>query len=90
MFIFWDPIASMGFDIGASIPIVVVWLVFGALFFTLKMNFINIRAFKHAIDLVRGKYDDPNDQGEVSHFQALLQLYLLQLVWEILLELLLQ
>ena len=71
MFIFWDPIASMGFDIGASIPIVVVWLVFGALFFTLKMNFINIRAFKHAIDLVRGKYDDPNDQGEVSHFQAL-------------------
>ena len=71
MFIFWDPIAAMGFDIGASIPIVVVWLVFGALFFTVKMNFINVRAFKHAIDLVRGKYDDPNDEGEVSHFQAL-------------------
>jgi AGCS family alanine or glycine:cation symporter len=35
------------------------------------MNFINVRAFKHAIDLVRGKYDDPNDEGEVSHFQAL-------------------
>ncbi|MDG1916264.1 MAG: alanine/glycine:cation symporter family protein [Flavobacteriales bacterium] len=70
-FIFWDPIAAMGFDIGTSIPIVVVWLVFGAIFFTLKMNFINIRAFKHAIDLVRGKYDDPNDEGEVSHFQAL-------------------
>lgn len=71
MFIFWDPIAAMGFDIGTSIPIVVVWLVFGALFFTLKMNFINVRAFKHAIDLVRGKYDDPSDEGEVSHFQAL-------------------
>ena len=71
MFIFWDPIAAMGFDIGASIPIVVVWLVFGALFFTVKMNFINVRAFKHAIDLVRGKYDDPKDEGEVSHFQAL-------------------
>jgi AGCS family alanine or glycine:cation symporter len=71
MFIFWDPIAAIGFDIGTSIPIVVVWLVFGALFFTLKMNFINVRAFKHAIDLVRGKYDDPNDEGEVSHFQAL-------------------
>ena len=71
MFIFWDPIAAMGFDIGTSIPIVVVWLVFGALFFTVKMNFINVRAFKHAIDLVRGKYDDPNDEGEVSHFQAL-------------------
>ncbi len=71
MFIFWDPIAAMGFDIGTSIPIVVVWLVFGALFFTIKMNFINVRAFKHAMDLVRGKYDDPNDEGEVSHFQAL-------------------
>ena len=71
MFIFWDPIAAMGFDIGTSIPIVVVWLVFGALFFTIKMNFINVRAFKHAIDLVRGKYDDPSDEGEVSHFQAL-------------------
>ena len=71
MFIFWDPIAAMGFDLGTSIPIVVVWLVFGALFFTIKMNFINVRAFKHAIDLVRGKYDDPNDEGEVSHFQAL-------------------
>ena len=71
MFIFWDPIAAIGFDIGTSIPIVVVWLVFGALFFTLKMNFINVRAFKHAIDLVRGKFDDPNDEGEVSHFQAL-------------------
>ena len=71
MFIFWDPISAMGFDIGTSIPIVIVWLVFGALFFTIKMNFINVRAFKHAIDLVRGKYDDPNDEGEVSHFQAL-------------------
>ena len=71
MFIFWDPIAAMGFEIGTSIPIVVVWLVFGALFFTIKMNFINVRAFKHSIDLVRGKYDDPNDEGEVSHFQAL-------------------
>ena len=71
MFIFWDPIAAIGFDIGTSIPIVVVWLVFGALFFTLKMNFINVRAFNHAIDLVRGKFDDPNDEGEVSHFQAL-------------------
>ena len=69
--IFWDPVAAMGFNIGTSIPIVVVWLVFGALFFTLKMNFINIRGFKHAIDLIRGKYDDPQDEGEVSHFQAL-------------------
>lgn len=69
--IFWDPVAALGFDVGAGIPIVVIWLVFGALFFTFKMNFINIRGFKHAVDLVKGKYDDPKDEGEVSHFQAL-------------------
>ncbi|MCP4891978.1 MAG: alanine:cation symporter family protein, partial [Planctomycetaceae bacterium] len=35
------------------------------------MSFINIRAFKHAIDLTRGLYDKPGETGEVSHFQAL-------------------
>ena len=69
--IFWDPVAALGFDVGSGVPIVVIWLVFGALFFTFKMNFINIRGFKHAVDLVKGKYDDPKDEGEVSHFQAL-------------------
>lgn len=68
---FWDPIKAMGFDIGADVPIIVVWLVIGAVFFTFRMNFINIRGFKHAVQLVQGKYDDPEDKGEVSHFQAL-------------------
>lgn len=68
---FWDPIKAMGFDIGSDVPIIVVWLVIGAVFFTFRMNFINIRGFKHAIQLVQGKFDDPNDKGEVSHFQAL-------------------
>lgn len=54
-----------------SIPFIVIWLVIGALFFTLRMGFINIRGFKHAIDLGRGKYDDPNAPGQVTHFQAL-------------------
>lgn len=54
-----------------SIPIVVLWLVFGAVFFTFRMGFINIKGFKHSIQLARGQYDDPNDAGEVSHFQAL-------------------
>ncbi|MGK7921370.1 MAG: alanine/glycine:cation symporter family protein, partial [Trichodesmium sp.] len=58
------------FSIG-GFPLIVLWLIIGAIFFTIKMQFINIRAFKHAIDIVQGKYDDPEDQGEVSHFQAL-------------------
>lgn len=55
----------------SGIPLVVIWLIAGAIFFTIFMKFINIRGFKHAIQLVQGKYDDPDDQGEVSHFQAL-------------------
>mgnify|MGYP001444297840 CR=1 FL=1 len=54
-----------------NIPFIVIWLVFGALFFTIRMGFVNIKGFKHAIMLVKGDYDDPNNKGEVSHFQAL-------------------
>jgi AGCS family alanine or glycine:cation symporter len=68
---FWDPLAALGIDIGADVPIVVLWLVFGGIFFTFKMKFINIRAFRHAFEVVRGKFDKPGSKGEVSHFQAL-------------------
>ncbi len=54
-----------------KIPFVVIWLIIGALFFTIKLNFINFKGFKHAIELIRGKYDDPKHKGEVTHFQAL-------------------
>ena len=54
-----------------GIPLVVLWLVIGAIIFTIYMRFVNFRGAKHAIQLVSGKYDDPNDKGEVSHFQAL-------------------
>lgn len=56
---------------GKEIPFVLIWLLVGAIFFTLFNRFVNFTAFKHAIDVVRGRYDDPNDPGEVSHFQAL-------------------
>ncbi len=54
-----------------NIPFIVVWLVLGALFFTIRLGFINIRGFKHALELAKGKYDDPNAPGQVTHFQAL-------------------
>ena len=38
-FIFWDPIKAMGLNVGADVPIVVVWLVFGAVYFTFRMKF---------------------------------------------------
>jgi AGCS family alanine or glycine:cation symporter len=56
---------------GTGLPVVVLWLVVGAVFFTFYTGFVNIRGFKHAIQLVRGDFSNPNDHGEVSHFQAL-------------------
>jgi alanine or glycine:cation symporter, AGCS family len=58
---------------GFSIPFVLIWLFLGAVFFTVYFGFVNFRSFKHAIDVVRGRYDDPEhkEKGEVSHFQAL-------------------
>jgi AGCS family alanine or glycine:cation symporter len=57
--------------LGSSVPFIVIWLLVGASYFTIRMGFINVRAFKHAIQLTRGDYDDPSETGEVSHFQAL-------------------
>ncbi len=56
---------------GQPFPWIVVWLVAAAAIFTVYFGFIQFRAFPHSIALVSGKYSDPNDAGEVSHFQAL-------------------
>ena len=56
---------------GTSFPWIVLWLVVGATVFTIYFGFIQLRAFSHAISLVKGDYSDPNDAGEVSHFRAL-------------------
>ncbi|MEI2422629.1 alanine glycine permease, partial [Arthrospira platensis SPKY2] len=54
-----------------GIPLIVVWFMAGGLVFTLWMRFVNLRGFTHAIKVVLGVYDNPEDEGEVSHFQAL-------------------
>jgi AGCS family alanine or glycine:cation symporter len=56
---------------GTAFPWIVAWLVVAATIFTLYFAFIQFRAFPHSISLVKGDYSDPNDAGEVSHFQAL-------------------
>jgi AGCS family alanine or glycine:cation symporter len=55
----------------SSFKWIVVWLIAGAVFFTLYLRFINFRGFRHALELVRGHYTDPEHPGEVSHLQAL-------------------
>lgn len=54
-----------------SIPFILVWLMFGAIFFTLYLKFVNFTGFGHAIDIIKGKYTHEGDPGEVTHFQAL-------------------
>ncbi|PIB23140.1 sodium:alanine symporter [Amylibacter kogurei] len=56
---------------GTSFPWIVMWLVIAATIFTLYFAFVQLKYFGHAISLVKGDYSDPNDAGEVSHFQAL-------------------
>lgn len=56
---------------GVQIPFILVWLIAGATIFTFYFRFINLRAFKHGFQLVRGDYADPTAAGEVTHFQAL-------------------
>jgi AGCS family alanine or glycine:cation symporter len=53
------------------LPFIVLWLVVGAIFLTLRMGFINFRAFGHAVKVTAGKYTDPSEPGDVSHFEAL-------------------
>jgi AGCS family alanine or glycine:cation symporter len=64
---FWDD----GQPGEVKIPAVVAWLVFGAVFFTLRFRFVNLRLLWHAVACVRGQYSRPGEKGELSHFQAL-------------------
>ena len=65
-FIFYAPPVG-----DANLPLIVVWLVAGGLFFTGYLGFINLRGFRHGLALATGRYQNPNAPGEVTQFQAL-------------------
>ena len=58
---------------GTRFPLIAGWLLAAALVFTVYFGCIQLTQFKLALDLVRGRYDDPDadHEGEVSHFAAL-------------------
>jgi AGCS family alanine or glycine:cation symporter len=66
-----DALSQVLFFSVGGLPFIVLWLIIGAVFFTLRMGFINFRGFGHAISVVQGHYDNPSETGEVTHFQAL-------------------
>ncbi len=61
-----------GTFVGTVWGLPLVGLLVGAgIIFSIFFGFPQLTMFKHAIDIVRGKYDKPEDEGEISHFQAL-------------------
>ncbi len=63
---------NWGIPVGdESIPFVVILLLGAGVYFTLRLGFIQFRRLGHGFALVSGRYDDADDVGDVSHFQAL-------------------
>jgi alanine or glycine:cation symporter, AGCS family len=56
---------------GETIPIVVIALLGTGIFLTIRLGLIQLRRLGHGFAVTSGKYDDPNEPGDVSHFQAL-------------------
>lgn len=76
---FFEPIAKWLREVvfyavpvgGTDLPLIVAWLVVAGLVFTGWFGFVQVRKFRLAVDVVRGKYDEKGSAGEVNHFQAL-------------------
>ena len=56
---------------GVGVPLVVLWLVAGSVFCTVRFGGINLRGLPLAWRVLRGDLDDPTAPGQITHFQAL-------------------
>ncbi len=56
---------------GETIPLKVIALIGTGIFLTFRLRFIQLRRLGHGFAVTSGKYDDPSEPGDVSHFQAL-------------------
>ncbi len=65
-------IVQLGFAVGdETIPFMVLLLLGTGVFLTLRLGFIQLRRLGHGFAVTAGTYDDPDEPGDVSHFQAL-------------------
>ena len=65
-----DHVISEFSSLAWGLPLLLL-LVGGGLYLLIRSRFLPFTFFGHAIKVLRGKYDDPNDPGEISHFKAL-------------------
>jgi AGCS family alanine or glycine:cation symporter len=68
-FHFFDLVWS--FPSQRSVPLMVIALVGSGVYVTIKLGFPQIKYLKHGINVTRGKYDNPDDEGDLNHFKAL-------------------
>ena len=54
-----------------KVPLMVIALVGTGVFATIRLGFPQIKYLKHGINVTAGKYDNPKDEGDLNHFQAL-------------------
>jgi AGCS family alanine or glycine:cation symporter len=66
----FDNFWASAVDIAWGMPLIIL-LISAGIYFTISGKFLPFRGFRHAINILRGKYDNPDDPGEISHFQAL-------------------
>lgn len=67
-----DWIVNAGINIGGEqLPWMVILLLGTGVYLTFRLGFIQIRRLGHGFAVTSGRYDDPDEPGDVSHFQAL-------------------
>ncbi|NOZ93779.1 MAG: sodium:alanine symporter family protein [Acidobacteria bacterium] len=54
-----------------QLPLIVVLLVGTGIITTFRLGWVQVRLFSHGLKVVRGDYDEPEHEGDLSHFQAL-------------------
>ena len=63
---------SFGIPVGEQVvPLKVIALLGAGLFLTVRLGFVQLRRLGHGFAVTSGRYDDPDEPGDVSHFQAL-------------------
>jgi len=55
----------------SSVPFMVVLLVGTGVFISFRLGWPQLKHFAHAVGVTSGRYDDPADAGDITHFQAL-------------------
>lgn len=65
-----DNFISEAQSIAWGLPLLIL-LIGGGLYMLIRIKFLPFRYLGHAIAVLRGKYDNDNDKGEITHFQAL-------------------